>query len=74
MAYDRTVLRAATAISKALTEMIGDLPVGAAPQMAIEFSVEQLAPLEGAWQLIMEDPGIREAYDAAVAALPDDRD
>ena len=71
--YDRTVLRAATAISKALTHMIADLPAGAAPQMAIESLVEQLAGLE-AWQLIMEDPDIREAYDAAVAALPDDRD
>jgi hypothetical protein len=39
--------------------MIGDLPVGAAPQMALESLVEKLASLE-AWQLIMEDPGIRE--------------
>jgi hypothetical protein len=61
---DRVVLRTANAISKALTEMIADLPVGAAPEMALESLVEQLAPLE-AWQLIMEDPDIVDAYLAA---------
>ena len=69
MPYDRTVQRAATAISKALAEMIADLPVGASIPMALESLVEQLAGLE-AWQLIMEDPDIREAYDASVAAVP----
>ena len=62
--YDRTVLRAAAAISEAINEMIADLPVGAAPQMALEQLVEQLASLE-AWQLIMEERDIMEAYHSA---------
>jgi hypothetical protein len=67
--YDGAVLRAATAISEALTKMIADLPQGSAPEMALESIVEQLAPLE-AWQLIMEDPDVVEAYLAAAAAIP----
>jgi hypothetical protein len=68
---DRAVQRAAAAISKAITKMIVDLPKGAAPQTAILYLVGELAGLE-AWpmQLIMEDRDIREAYYAAVAALP----
>jgi hypothetical protein len=66
---DRAVQRAAAAISKALTKMLVDLPVGAAPEMALERLVEKLASLE-AWQLIMDDHDIVEAYYAAVAELP----
>jgi hypothetical protein len=65
---DPAVQRAAAAISKAITEMIADLPVGASSTVALEQLVEQLASLE-AWQLIMEDPDIIDAYHAAVAEL-----
>lgn len=62
--HNGAVLRAATAISEALTKMIADLPIGASVPMALESLVEQLAPLE-AWQLIMEDRDIVDAYLAA---------
>ena len=58
---DRVVQKAAATISQAINEMIADLPVGSAPTMALEQLVEQLADLE-AWQLIMEDRDIQDAY------------
>jgi hypothetical protein len=66
---DRIVAAAAASISAALDKMMADLPVGAAPTMALERLVERLARSE-AWQLIMDDHNIVEAYYAAVAELP----
>jgi hypothetical protein len=64
---DRVVQKAAATISQAITEMIADLPVGSAPTMVLEQLVEELADLE-AWQLIMEDRDIQDAYYSAKGA------
>ena len=68
---DRVVKQTSDRISGAMDEMVVDLPEGAAPQMAIELVVRELAQQQ-TWLmgLIMEDPDIREAYAAAVAELP----
>ena len=63
--------QAAERISAALDQMVRDLPEGCAPQASLEALVRELAVREP-WfmRLIMEDPEIREAYDAAVASIP----
>jgi hypothetical protein len=56
--------------------MIEDLPDGAAPENAIEAVIVELAEqqkhIRHAWllSLIMNDPEIRESYEAAVARRP----
>ena len=63
-------------IRAALEKMIDALPEDAAPQMALELVIWELGsmtetpPIDWFMQLIMEDPDIREAYWAAVAAQP----
>jgi hypothetical protein len=68
---DRVVRRTASSLSRALDKMSADLPEGAAPQMAIEFLVRELVPLQP-WfmHLIIEDADVREAYAETVALLP----
>ena len=68
---DRVVQATAKTISIAMDKMVTDLPPGAAPQMALELVVEELASRQS-WfmRLIMEDGDIREAYAAAVGRLP----
>jgi hypothetical protein len=69
--YGGAVLRAAAAISKAVDKMAAELPVGTAPQVAIELLISALVPLQPqAMQMVMEHPGVLEAYQAAVAELP----
>jgi len=47
--------------------MVADLPESVAPQLAIELVVRELARLHP-WflRLIMEDPNVRETYQAAI--------
>ena len=68
---DYVVKRTAARVSAALDKMVGDLPEGAAPQMAMELVVRELAKRQP-WlmSLIMENADIREAYAAAVAEQP----
>jgi hypothetical protein len=70
-AVEQIVQRTAGKFSGALDTMVADLPVEAAPHMAIALVVAELARRQK-WlmMLIMEDPDIREAYAAAVASLP----
>jgi hypothetical protein len=58
-------------IAAALDQMVRDLPEGCAPQASLEALVRELAVREP-WfmRLIMEDPDIREAYNAAIASIP----
>lgn len=65
------ITHTAVAISEALDQMVADLPEMAAPQMALEGLVSELARLQP-WLLrfMMEDPVVREAYDSAVAMTP----
>ena len=67
---DRVVQEIAKAISEAMDKMVTDLPEGAAPQMALEQVVAELAAHQS-WfmRLIMEDADIREAYATAVGRL-----
>jgi hypothetical protein len=72
---NRIIDRTAAVISKAITKMIVDLPECAAPQMAVECVIRELARSAGqseAWllQLIMEDSDIRESYYSEVAKRP----
>jgi hypothetical protein len=58
-------------IAAAMDRMVQDLPKGAAPQMAIELVVRELAAKQPWFMaLIMEDEDIREAYAEAVALRP----
>lgn len=68
---DRVVQATAKAISTAMDKMLTDLPPDAAPQMAIECVVVELAARQPRFmRLIMEDDDIRESYAAAVGRLP----
>jgi hypothetical protein len=68
---DRVIARTAARISAALAEMERDLPVDAAPQMALELVVRELAHRQP-WfmRLIMEHADFLEAYAAATAERP----
>jgi hypothetical protein len=68
---DKIALRTDVAISGALDKMVADLPETVAPQAALEEVVRGLA-IRQPWfmRLIMEDPDIRETYDATVALMP----
>jgi hypothetical protein len=68
---DRAVERTTAKVSRALDDMVLALPEAAAPQMAIELVVRELAQMQP-WfmRLIMEDPDIRETYAAATAERP----
>jgi hypothetical protein len=68
---DRTVLRTAATISKAIDRMIADLPEYAAPDMARVRLVRELTRLQPAtMQQIMDDHYSREAYEASIAEIP----
>jgi hypothetical protein len=67
---ERSVLRAAAAISKAIDKMIADLPENATP-LAITRLVRELVRLQqGPMQQIMDDHYTREAYEASLAEIP----
>jgi hypothetical protein len=68
---DKVIKRTAIVISQAIDKMVSDLPEMAAPQMALEGLVSELATLQP-WLLrfMMEDAVVREAYDSAVAMTP----
>jgi hypothetical protein len=68
---NEAIKRTAATISVALDKMVSDLPEMAAPQMALEGLVAELASLQP-WLLrfMMEDAVVREAYNSAVAATP----
>jgi hypothetical protein len=66
-AIDRVVARTAKRISAELDQMVLDLPEGAAPQMALELVVRELAGLQPWFMLlVMEDQDLKESYAAAV--------
>jgi hypothetical protein len=68
---DRAVQRAAAAISRAIDKMVVELPEGAAPQMAMAYLVRMLVPLQTQhMQWMMDDPYVREAYEASIAEIP----
>jgi hypothetical protein len=68
---DSAVERAAGAISRAIDKLVADLPEGAAPQMAIAYLVRMLVPLQTQRvQWLMDDPFVREAYEASIAQIP----
>jgi hypothetical protein len=71
LTIDRIAIRTAAKISTHLDGMISALPEDAAPQLAIELVVRELAKRQPLlMSLIMEDSVIREAYAAAVAEIP----
>jgi hypothetical protein len=67
----KAIEEAAATLCLAFNKFMADLPHAAAPQEALEEVVRILA-IRQPWimRLIMEDPAIREAYDAAVASSP----
>lgn len=68
---DRAVARAGGAISKAIDNMIAELPAGAAPQMAVLRLVGELTRLRPVlMQQVIGDHEAREAYEAAIAEIP----
>jgi hypothetical protein len=67
----RVAARTAATISKALDQMIAELPEFAAPKMATFRLVRELTRLQPTqMQQIMDDPFAREAYEASLAEVP----
>lgn len=64
----RIVEHTAATISKALDDMMADLPEDIALQAILELVVVELAYRQpGLLRIIMEDPDLQELYQAAVA-------
>jgi hypothetical protein len=70
-ASDRVVARTTARISSALDNMVRTLPDMHSPQLALEFVVRQLVPLQP-WfmELLMESPDIKESYADEVSRIP----
>jgi predicted NBD/HSP70 family sugar kinase len=71
MKYDGAVDRAAKEIAAAVDKMVATLPEEVAPHMAIARLVGKLAKAQTQrMQWVMEDPLVRDAYEASLAQIP----
>jgi hypothetical protein len=68
---DKQIERAAQKISAAMDQMVMSLPYPTSPHTAICRLVAELAKLQtDRMRWVMEDPMVRDAYEASLAEMP----